>query len=241
MDPALDRRRVVLTQQRASRLADRLRDRGALVAHVPLTEPGEPTDGGTGLREALGRLEHFAWLVVTSVNGARAVGPAVARAPRVRLAAVGVATAAALEELAGRPADLVPAVQRVAGVLAVFPRGSAAVLVAQGDLASSELTDGLRSLGHRVTAVQAYATVPRPPSEDDIATLRAADAVVLASGSAATALAAVGGVHAAPVAIGPSTARVAREAGLAVAAVAASPADDDVVAALDAALGREPM
>jgi uroporphyrinogen-III synthase len=235
MDASLAGRRVVLTQQRVSQLADRLRDQGAVVDHVALTEPGVPTDRGVGLREALGRLERFDWLVVTSVNGARAAGPSAAGAPRVRLAAVGAATAAALEQLAGRPADLVPDVQRVEGLLAAFQPGSSAVLVAQGDLASSSLVDGLRALGHHVTAVQAYSTVARPPSGADVATLRAADVVVLGSGSAASALAPTGSV-ARLVAIGPSTARVAGEVGLVIAAVSASPAGDDVVAAIATAL-----
>ena len=75
----------------------------------------------------------------------------------------------------------------------------------------------------------------RAPSEADVATLRAADVVVLGSGSAASALAPIGSV-ARLVAIGPSTARVAGDAGLVIAAVSASPADDDVVAAIAAAL-----
>jgi len=121
------------------------------------------------------------------------------------------------------------------GLLALFRPGSSAVLVAQGDLASSSLVDGLRDLGHDVTAVEAYSTVARRPSEPEVATLGAADVVVLGSGSAARALAPIGSV-ARLVAIGPSTARVAGDAGLVIAAVSASPASDDLVAAIAAAL-----
>jgi uroporphyrinogen-III synthase len=236
MAAALDGCRVVLTQQRAGRLADRLREHGAVVDHVALTEPGDPSDGGVGLREALGGLDRFDWLVVTSVNGARAVGEAVGETPGVRLASVGTATAETLARLAGRPVELVPSVQRAEGLLAEFPAEPSAILLAQGDLAGPALADGLRAQGHRVTAVQAYTTVGRPPSEADVAALRAADVVVLASGSAARVIAPIGPV-AQLVAIGPSTARVAGDAGLAIAAVSASPADDDVVAAIAAALG----
>jgi uroporphyrinogen-III synthase len=234
---ALAGRRVVLTQQRASRLAERLEMHGATVSRVRLTEPGDPSDGGAGLLDALGRLDEFDWLIVTSVNGARAIGSAVANAVAVRLAAVGAATAEALAVLAGRPVDLVPSVQRAEGLLAEFPAESSAILLAQGDLAGPALGDGLRARGHRVTAVEAYATVARPPIGGAVAELRAADAVVIASGSAASALAAAVPTIAAPVVvIGPSTAAAATAAGFAVAAVAASPADDDVVAAVVAAL-----
>jgi uroporphyrinogen-III synthase len=232
-------RRVVLTQQRASRLAERLGERGASVSRVRLTERGDPSDGGVGLHEALGRLDEFEWLIVTSVNGARAVGNAVANAVAVRLAAVGAATAETLAELARRPVDLVPSVQRAEGLLAVFPAEPSTILLAQGDLASPALADGLRARGHRVSAVEAYATVARPPHPGAVAELCAADAVVLASGSAASALAAAVPTIAVPlVAIGPSTAAVATAAGFSVAAVAASPADDDVVAAVAAALAN---
>lgn len=235
MDPDLGGRRVVLTQQRADRLADRLRVRGLLVEHVALTEPGEPSDGGAGLREALARLERFDWLVVTSVNGARAVGPSAATVPQVRLATVGAATAAALEHLAGRRVDLVPEIQRVDGLLDAFRPALSAVLVAQGDLASPSLVDGLRARGHDVTAVQAYSTVARPPSEADVGVLRAADVVVLASGSAATVLARACGALTV-VAIGPVTAEAAQDAGLVVASTAPSPAAADVADAIVAAL-----
>lgn len=237
MEAALVGRRVVLTQQRAGRLAELLQALGANVDRVPLTDVADAHDGGVALADALGRLDRFDWLVVTSVNGARRVGEAARRAPDVRLATVGAATANVLAELAGRPVDLLPAIQRVAGLLEEFPVARPAespsrVLTAQGDLATSALVDGLRERGHTVTAIEAYRTVPRPLSAEDRQTMRNADAVVLASGSAAGALAGTDGVSAAVVVIGPVTAAAARDAGLSVAAMAASPGDDDVVAAI---------
>jgi uroporphyrinogen-III synthase len=66
-----------------------------------------------------------------------------------------------------------------------------------------------------------------------LASLAAADVIVLASGSAAEALVAVQrpASDTAIVAIGPSTAEVARRVGLRP-SVSATPADDDVVAAV---------
>ena len=92
--------------RRSGTLGARLAAAGARVEHVPLIAIGPPADGGSALHAALGDLAEFDWLVVTSANGAAAVGDAVAGAPDVRLAAVGPATAAALAgEVgpAGRP------------------------------------------------------------------------------------------------------------------------------------------
>ena len=233
---ALGGRRLTLTQQRAARLTERFHGLGAIVDRVPLTDVADPRDGGVALAAVLDRLGEFDWLLVTSVNGARRVGDAARRCRGVHLGSVGAATAHLLAELAGRPVDLVPSVQRVEGLLAEFPRDPSVVLAAQGDLASPALVDGLRASGHSVSAVEAYRTVARSRSDTELETLSAAHVVVLASGSAAVALAGVGGVSAAVVAIGPVTADAARDAGLSVAAVAASPADDDVVAAVADAL-----
>lgn len=193
----------------------------------------------------LDNLDNYDWLVVTSANGADRVGKA-ARRSAVRLAAVGAATASRLGERAARPVDLVPTVQRTAGLLDIFPRRRDRVLVAQGSLASGELVTGLRSLGCDVTAVEAYATVLRHPLRSELDALRRADAVVLASGSAATAwVQAERGVtgrlelvtpHPAVVAIGPQTAGAARRVGIAVSAVSESPSIDDIVAAIVTAL-----
>ena len=61
----------------------------------------------------------------------------------------------------------------------------------------------------------AYRTVPVERTASELAELRAADAVVLASGSAARSLALQGGAGDALVAcIGPKTAEIAREVGL---------------------------
>ena len=229
-------RRVVLTQQRASRLAERLERHGATVDRVPLTDVADPHDSGFALADALDRLGEFDWLIVTSVNGAQRVGAAARRWTGVRLGSVGAATADVLAELAGRPVDLVPAVQRVEGILAEFPAELSRVLAVQGDLATSALVDGLRQRGHVVTAVEAYRTVPHPLSDGELRTMRGADVIVLASGSAAIALAGAGGAPGAVVAIGPVTAEAAHEVGLAVASTAASPADLDVIDAIATAL-----
>lgn len=224
---------VALTRPDVGSLGPALEAEGALVVRVPLIEIAPPADGGAALDTELGRLDEFDWLAVTSANGARAVGRAAAEHPRVKLAAVGLRTAAALAALAGREVDLVPADQRAAGLVAAFPPAPGRVLVAQADRAGGELVDGLLELGADVTAVEAYRTLPRTPSAEELAILDTADAIVLASPSAADSL--VAALRVPPtvriVALGPTTATAATRLGLDP-VVSASPADSDVVAAV---------
>lgn len=234
MDERLVRKRIVVTRPAPGTLAERLEALGADVGHVPLIEIGPPSNGGAALAAALDRLHEFDWLVVTSANGATAVGPV---AGDVRVAAIGGATADMLETL-GRRVDLVPAVSTTEGLLSEFPRHPARVLLVQGNLAGSRLAGGLRELGHDVTAVEAYTTSLRSPSADERSVLASADAILLASGSAAQALNEAGLDHlrASIVTIGPKTAAAARRLGFSVAAVADSPTDDAVIAALRSVL-----
>jgi uroporphyrinogen-III synthase len=224
-------RRVVVTRERPGRLAELLAERGADVVHVPLIRITEPTDRGAALRAHLDRLDGFDWLVVTSVPGAERVGAAAATAT-VRLAAVGRSTADRLSTLAGRPVDVVPE-RQTAHDLAVALLATAApgarILLAQADRADDGLAAALRDGGAAVTVCEAYRTElvrPRPGLVDD------ADALLLASGSAARAWVAAVGTWTPHlvVAIGPSTAAVAREVGLAVSGVAAEHSLEGLVA-----------
>ena len=231
-------RRIALTRPEPGALGDRLTTLGAQVVHVPLIAIDDPADGGAALRRALARLRSFDWLVVTSANGARRAGPAAQTEPTVRLAAVGRATAGALADAAGRPVDLVPAVERAEGLLAAFPAAPSRVLVAQADRASRALADGLSAAGHTVEVVVAYRTVERAPTADESDALATVDAVVLSSGSAASAYASSVGTAARPliVTIGPVTAGAARRCGLTVAEVAPSPDPDTLVRILASTL-----
>ena len=201
---------------------------------VPLVAVTDPADGGAALRAALVDLDRFDWLVVTSAAGSERVAGAVAAAPGVALAAVGTATARALESGAGRPVDLVPPVQRAEALVAAFLERAAApqrVMVAQADIAAPTLVDGLRAAGHDVTVVTAYRTVAVEP---DRAAIADADAVLFASGSAVESWHDALGVETPPivVAIGPSTAATAARLRLKVTAVAADHSLDGLVAEL---------
>jgi uroporphyrinogen-III synthase len=228
-------RRIVVTREQPGELDDLLVARGAEVIHVPLitVEPVEVD---------LDDVASFDWLVVTSRHGASAVGAAAAGAPNVRLAAVGEKTAAVLAELSGRGVDLVPAVQRGDELVAAFGSGRGKVLVAQGDLADGSVVAGLAELGWDVEARVAYRTATRTPTDDERSAVVGADAVLLASGSAARAWVAAFGCDAVAsvFAIGPSTAAAARAAGLKIAASSADHSVGGLVEAAERHLGGAP-
>jgi uroporphyrinogen-III synthase len=223
---SLTGRRIVITRPEPGVLADLLTAAGAVVIHLPLIEMIDPQDSGEGLRRALANCGSGDWVVVTSPEGARRVVAAgsetlVREGPEaVNLAAVGRATAAVIESCTGRPVDLVPTVQIGSALvkeMAQLPKGQR-VLIAHGDLADPAVAEGLRAQGHQVETVVAYRTVVATPSVDQLRSARTADAVVLASGSAARSWAEHCGEIHPPVicVIGPSTAAVARECGVAV-------------------------
>ena len=120
---------------RARRSADRPHPAGARCTRRPArrrSAPGRPRPADRDRRSGRRRCSpcavrwpgwrSFDWLVVTSVNGARPSGAAGGGQPTVRLAAVGRGDRRrARRTLAGRPVDLVPAVERAEGLLAAFP------------------------------------------------------------------------------------------------------------------------
>lgn len=215
--------RILVTRERPGELGRLLAERGAEVVHVPLISVVDAPDGGAALRRHLDRLDRFDWLVVTSPAGAERVGDAAHRSHDVSLAAVGTATAHRLEQLAGRPVDLVPERQIAVALAGEFNERATSpqrVLVAQADRAADTLSAELRAGGHEVTVVTAYSTVLVEP---DMSQVDGADVLVLASGSAAESWVAALGTTAPPivVAIGPSTAARSRALGLKVDGVAA--------------------
>lgn len=189
-------------------LTTELRRRGYAVCLAPLLEAQLPASTGP-LRELLRTAQGPAvptWLAVTSattVAALAAVAPdpgwaaeleAARRAtPPLRVAAVGEATAAALEG-AGVGVDLVPAGESsAAGMLVGWPRAGAGelALLPASALASATLADGLTARGYRVQRITAYDMVPvpaarpldtRPPRADDPPTLTASQAGAACAG-----------------------------------------------------------
>ena len=163
-------------------------------------------------------LAGFDWIVVTSAAGVAAL-PSVPKASR--WAAVGEATAAALEARGVR-ADVVPQATNGAAIAAVIPEPAGKrVLLARADAAAEDLPRLLRERGAEVVELTAYRTVEGPATsaaalaealaDDDLA------AVVFASGSAVRGFLALGGTPALPaVTLGPKTTAVARVLGFVV-------------------------
>ena len=239
MTGTLDGCRVVVTRERPGELGAMLARRGATVVHEPLIEVVEPADGARALDDALAQLDGYDWLIVTSPAGAERVGAAARAATRVRLAAVGTATAKVLEHECGRRVDLVPKVQHAEALAERFVAETPArqrVLIAQADIAAPTLADALQLGGHEVTAVTAYRTVPKQPASD--VALRA-DAVLFASGSSVASWCRSFGPIGPPlrVAIGPSTAAVARRLGLKLSGVASDHSLEGLVTELERLCG----
>jgi uroporphyrinogen III methyltransferase / synthase len=244
-DGPLAGRRIVVTRPRAQAgpLADGLADLGATVTVVPLVAIEELEDPSR-LEDAVRDLASYDWIVLTSANGAAALGRALAGKPLEgpKVAAVGPATAEAVRRL-GAEAAFVPAVFAAEDVAAgLGPLAGTKVLLPQAEAAGPELAIELRARGAEVKAIPAYRTVPVEPSAAlHVELERGPDAIVVASGSAAQALAALD-VELAEgslvVCIGPKTAAEAREVGLPVGLVAGEATAEGIIEALMSHFGE---
>lgn len=221
-------------------LVSRLRAEGAEVLVWP-TLAFVPSRTPEVLDRHAAELERYDWVVFTS---ARAVAPMADRAPLPsdgpKVAAVGRATAGALEERGWR----VSAVgEGGAAELARTMGGDvslhgARVLFPAGSRARQTLEDALASRGARVDRVEAYRTVAAVPDARGVraALERGVDVVTFTSPSAVRSLrhalasgwpSVLDGSEIA--AIGRTTARMARAAGLRRVTTAAEPSLDSLV------------
>jgi uroporphyrinogen III methyltransferase / synthase len=168
-NPARRPPRILVTRpaEQAGELVALLARRNVEAVSVP-TVAIDASRSEPDLDAMLGRLAGADWLVVTSANGAEALGRRLAATGAaipvgVRVAAVGPATAEALGR-AGIAVDHVPATYRTVaiaeGLGAVDGRR---VVLARADAASRELPDALTDRGAAVEEVVAYRTVEGPP------------------------------------------------------------------------------
>lgn len=236
-DQPLAGKRIVVTRPESKPLAEALERLGADVSIVPLIEI-RPAEDRRLLDAAMENTAGYAWIVFTSVNGVAAVGERLgAIGPGTRVAAVGPVTADAVRALGVEPAFVAArASEDIARGLG--PLEGERVLLPQADIADPRLADELRERGATVDVVVAYRTVQVEPAMWGILPLELADAIVLASGSAVRALAAIAasfegfGTSTVLVCIGPKTAARAREMGLPVGLVADESTADGIIRAL---------
>ena len=254
-------KRVIVTRAReqASALSERLRALGAEAIEYPTIAFAAPVDVGP-LDDAVINLRRYSWIIFTSANSVRffmerlrGLGQTVTALANIKIGAIGPATAAAVEQH-GLATHFVPTEAVAEAVIAQIGEVmNQRILLPRADLARPELVAGLIQQGAHVDDVVVYRTVLGAGHTNAAALLRSGDidAVTFTSSSTVTnfmARLADEGITAAEAvallsnviiaAIGPITARTARDLGLAVAIEAERYTVDGLVTALVAALAK---
>ncbi|MGI9862579.1 uroporphyrinogen-III C-methyltransferase [Moorella naiadis] len=246
-------RRVVVTRPRpqAAGLSRRLAEMGAEVLTMPVIRTEPPADWQP-LDAALDTLQDLDWIIFTSANGVRycwqrllAKGRDVRSLAGIKIAAIGPATARALQER-GIRADWQPreyVAEAVAAGLGPLLAGQR-VLLPRADIARTFLAADLRRRGAKVTEVAAYRTVMVQEDADCLKDMLAENkvaAVTFTSSSTVKAFLGLLGEEAGELmagvdvfCLGPVTAATAREAGLEVTATAAEYTEEGLAQAIEA-------
>lgn len=219
--------RVLITRATAAPMASMIRAAGAVPVHAPLLDlqpTGEPAPPG---RPDIA--------LITSAATAAAVPDLAQVLGGCRVVAVGLKTAAALEQHGVKVHSMGTAggAQAVSVVTALLSTGSTAQIWSIGarDL-SPQLREALAAAPWPVTHWSVYTNEPPSTAGVVLAAAMPVDVITFASGSAARSYVAHGGDNRPRVAvIGPSTAADAREAGLTVDAIAQRPSLEALVEA----------
>jgi len=157
-------------------LSSKLNALGATTIEVPTIEISDPADS-TPLKESILSLTKYDWIIFTSVHGVRffikymtKIGVSTEILNRLKIAAIGSATARALE-LIGKKADFIPnayLTERIATDLGDVK--GRFILLPRANIASKRLPQLLRQRGAIVEEVEAYRTlIPRRLSSDLLA------------------------------------------------------------------------
>jgi uroporphyrinogen III methyltransferase/synthase len=163
-------KRIAITRARgqAGRFRRLLEKAGAEVLEIPTIRIEQP-DSWQPLDGAIAEIEAFRWIIFTSVNGVKSFqrrlgesGKDFRALRRARVAAIGPATAAALQQRGVSP-ELVPDEYRAEGLLERLReliRAGDRVLLPRAAQTRDLLVTELQRLGARVSEVPAYRTVP---------------------------------------------------------------------------------
>ena len=167
-DKPLAGKRILITRARAQAgsLAERLEALGGAVIECPTIEIRPPGDFAK-FDAALGRIESYHWLILTSVNSIepllsrlKQVGKSVGELGRLKIAAIGSETAKRLEA-AGLAVDVVPTRYQAEGILDALGAASVRgknILLPRAAKARDVLPETLREWGATVDVVEAYRT-----------------------------------------------------------------------------------
>ena len=214
---------VTRTREQASKLSKKLARLGADVIEFPTIRIRPAVDTGA-IDAAISNLTNFGWVIFTSQNAVPIFFERLAAVKRdarafhaCRVAAIGPATAQALEARSIRP-DLVPDEYVAEALLAEMERlgvKGARILLPCAAEARNTLADGLAKLGADVTRIHLYDTVvPDDINADLRDAARSADIVTFASSSTARNFFSIAGDTKATLAcIGPVTAEAVRKLG----------------------------
>jgi uroporphyrinogen-III synthase len=239
----LQGKRIAVTraEEQSAGLLARLGTLGASAIACPAIAFAPAADFAA-LDAAIGRLEQYDWLIVTSANGVRALLDRMAALGRrsielaqLTIGAIGPATADALAER-GLHATFVPSAYVAEAILAeIGDLAGKRILLPRADIARATLAVGLRARGAIVDDIAAYRTVPGPGAGTLAGLLRTKTLDAITFTSSSTVLYLLDGLEragigraeartllnvAAVVCIGPITAATASEQGLRVDAVA---------------------
>lgn len=216
--------RVIVTrpEHQAAELSLLLAENGFVPVEVPMIQILDASDDGAALRNAVGQLDSYDWVVLTSPNGARRFCAALGRnrlRPEQAVAAIGPATVTVLRSEGITPA-LVADPHVAEALLDAFPApppGGGKVLMARASEARNVLPDGLRASGWDVRDVAAYRTVVVELTDANRRVVEGAHVVTFTSSSTVRHFVEQVGVEAMPrtvACIGPVTAATARDMGL---------------------------
>ncbi len=161
-------KRVLVTraEHQAGELSRLLLGRGAVPVEMPVIKINPPENWGE-LDKAIEELNRFDWVIFTSVNAVdifwkrlKARKLDARRFSSAKIAAIGSATAAALEDR-GLLVDYMPKTYTSRGLVAGLKKqgvSGSRVLLPRADIAGDELNEGLIKLGAKVRQVTAYRT-----------------------------------------------------------------------------------
>jgi len=196
----LEGKRVLVTRaaHQAGKLSEGFRALGAEPVEVPVLEIQPPADMAP-LDRALRALDSYDWLILTSANTARSLeerthslGLSLVAGPRLQVAAIGEATAAAARKV-GLPVALVPEAYVAEALVKSLASQCAGkkILLARAEIARDVIPDALLAAGAQVDVVDAYRNVMPAAAPESLrkALEKGIDAATFTSSSSVTHLA----------------------------------------------------